>query len=155
MRLRMGMPILAAFLLIPFLHTVQSLGKGKATIDLVLEPQNVLATFPSEPCGDSVIVEWTAPPKDLLVVGYGVSCEAIDLSDRLGELVSGDVTAVVIGPLKMNSTYRCSVSSRTKLYGASKPVSSQPFSTTRQASLLSFYFDRCFRMNTCIVVVSV
>lgn len=131
MRLHSMAQTFCALLLLHVIHPVEGLGKDKLTKDIAPEPESVLVTFPSEPCGDLAFVTWTAPPKEFLVESYLVTCEASDLTDRLAQIVDGGTTEVIIGPLELNSTYKCFVSSRTKFHGTSKPASSEPFSTIR------------------------
>lgn len=95
-----------------------------------LEPSNVVVTFPSEPCGDSALVEWNPPSKASLLQSYRIICEASDFYDRVIEIVDGDATEVQVGPLQLDSTYRCFVASRSKL-GTSQPIASEPFSTKK------------------------
>ena len=128
LRLRISASLLFALLLQRFSVPVECLGKGKLANDVSLEPTNVVVTFPSEPCGDSALVEWNPPSKGFLVESYRVICEASDLSDRVIEIVDGDTAEVEVGPLQLDSIYSCLVASRSKL-GTSQPVASEPFST--------------------------
>ncbi len=110
---------------------VYGLGKDKLSKKFAQEPENVLATFPSEPCGDSVLIQWAPPSQDILIQSYMVTCETDDMSGRVVELVDGDFYRAVVGPLKFDSTYTCSVVSRTKLHGNSDPSFTEPFVTDK------------------------
>ena len=110
---------------------VYGLGKDKLSKKFAQEPENVLATFPSEPCGDSVLIQWAPPSQDFLIQSYMVTCETDDMSGRVVELVDGDSYRAVVGPLKFDSTYTCSVVSRTKLHGNSDPSFTEPFVTDK------------------------
>lgn len=112
-----------------FFCFVFSLNKEELTNKFDLAPENVLATFPSEPCGDSVLIEWTPPPKDLLIQSYLVKCESSDLVDRIIKIVDNGIYQIVIGPLKSDVTYSCSVATRTKLQGTGQPSLADPFLT--------------------------
>lgn len=131
MRLNIAAPLLLAVLLPSFFNPAECLDGSKLIKGVDLEPENVLVTFPSDPCGDFALVEWDPPSKDFLIESYRVSCEAADFSDRVVDLIGADSTDAVIGPLQLNSTYRCFVASRSKLYGSSRPVASEPFSTSK------------------------
>ena len=98
--------------------------------DVSLEPSNVVVTYPSERCGDSALVEWSPPSKSSLVKSYRIICEASDFYDRVIEIVDGDATELQIGPLQLDSTYRCFVASRSK-FGTSQPIASETFSTKK------------------------
>ena len=130
LRLRIPASLLFALLLQRFSVSVECLGKDKLVEDIFPEPSNVVVTFPSEPCGDSALVEWNSPSKAFLVQSYRVICEASDFSDRLVEIVDGDATEVEVGPLQLDSTYRCFVALRSK-FRTSKAVASEPFSTEK------------------------
>ena len=127
LRLCISISLLFAF----FLHPVCVQCLGKLEKDVSLQPSNVIVTFPSSSCGDSAFVEWDPPSKAFLIESYRVTCEATDLSDRVFVVVEGDVTKVEVGPLQLDSSYRCIVISRSKIYGSSQPVASEPFSTQR------------------------
>lgn len=107
----------------------EALRKGKLENDFAPVPENVLAMFPSEACGDSVFIEWAPPSQDFLIQSYLVMCESQNLDDRVVNLVDGDTRQAVLGPLKIDSMYRCSVASRTKLHGTSEPAYTESFST--------------------------
>ena len=124
--------LLFALLLQRFYVPVQCRGIDKSlSLDVSLEPSNVVVTFPSQPCGDSVLVAWDPPAKSYFVESYRVTCEDIGFSDRKIEVVDGDLTEVIVGPLQLNSTYRCLVASWSKLYGASQAIASKAFSTAK------------------------
>ena len=133
------------------LGSVQCLDKKKLIKDVSLEPENVSVTFPSERCGDSVLIGWDPPAKEFLIESYRVTCEAIDLTDRVVELVGADLEEVVVGPLKQDSTYTCFVTSRSKIHGTSKPVPSKPFSTLRSVALYFPNLEPLFNRCSCIL----
>ena len=101
--------------------------KEKLLRNVELTPENVLATFPSEPCGDSVLVQWTPPSEDFLIQSYLIICETNDLVDRISKIVDSEMNQAEIGPLKSGDTYSCSVAARTKLHGTSQPSFTDPF----------------------------
>ena len=106
---------------------VNALSKDKLTKNFEATPENVRATFPLEPCGDSVLIEWTAPSQDFFIQSYLVICETPDLVDRVSKIVDDGSNQAVIGPLKSGSTYSCSVAARTKLHGTGQPSFTDPF----------------------------
>lgn len=131
MRFHITAFLLLVVLLQPLTSPVRCVGNKNLINGVDLEPKNVVVTFPSEPCGDFALVEWDPPSKSFLVENYRVVCEATDLSDRVIDLVGGDSTEAVFGPLQLSSTYRCLVVSRSKIYGSSRVVVSEPFSTSK------------------------
>ena len=90
-------------------------------------PSNVEVAFPSENCGNSVLVMWNTPSGEevdsftIVCVGDGtVSTEA---------KVSGDFTEAIVGPLDTSGIeYTCSVSAQNK-FGSSQAASSNVFVT--------------------------
>ncbi len=52
------------------------------------------------------------------------------MDDRVVDVVGGDVYQSVIGPLRKDVTYRCSVSSTSSLHGTSKPAYTETFLAT-------------------------
>ena len=127
MTLRTSMLLLAVLCL----RSSNALSKEKLIKHYAPVPENVRATFPSEPCGNSVLVQWTTPSHDFLIDSYLVTCETVNLDDRVVDVVGGDVYQAVIGPLRLDLTYRCSVSSTTSLHGTSKPAYSGTFLATK------------------------
>lgn len=129
--LRKLRPVFLAFLWLACVGHVECLGKNKFINDVTLEPENVEVVFQPETCGDSAFVTWNPPSKDILVESYRVTCEAVDFTDRVVEVVDGQTTQVVIGPLKSDTTFICSVASWTKFHGASGVVYSKAFLTEK------------------------
>lgn len=140
-----ALPVLGLILL--GMGCAHGLGKDKLFAAFSNTPSNVRVTFPTEPCGANALVEWTAPPKDIFVETYVVKCESLD--DRVIDIVDGDTTSLVIGPLELNSTYICYVAARTKFHGTSKAASSDPFSTERYVRFLASIFRGCCKALLC------
>ena len=114
--------------LLPLLICLASAASEEKLIKNVeLTPENVLATFPSEPCGDSVLIRWTPPSQDFRIQSYLVICKTNDLVDRVSKIVDSEMNQAVIGPLKSGYSYSCSVAARTKLHGTSQPSFTDPF----------------------------
>lgn len=123
---------------------VRSLNKGKLANSFESRPENVLATFPSEPCGDSVLIQWTPPSQDFLIQSYLVLCETDNLEDRISKIVEDGIYKTVMGPLKSGVTYSCSVAARTKLHGTGQPSFADPFLTETYV----LFFLHCLLIKT-------
>lgn len=130
LRLCIPAPLLFVLLLQPLCAPVQCLNKLKLTSYVSLEPSNLAVAFPSKPCGESAFVKWDPPSMAFLIKSYRVTCEA-RVSHRVVKIVEGSLTESEIGPLQDDSTYRCFVASVSKIYGISRPVASEVFSTNR------------------------
>ena len=90
-------------------------------------PTSVVATFPTEQCGNSARVTWAAPTTGGPIAEYILSC--VSSAGTTTATVGGQVLTTTVGPLVTSGVqYTCSVTARNSA-GDSGPASATAFTT--------------------------